>query len=104
MMTRKCQTYFQVVLLGTLLNGMLLSVGYAQVSTNITPGGLGTTVNGSASLPCVGGTCNVAGGTQRGSNLFHSFGTLNVGAGNTVNFCNAAACGVTQPLVGVQNI
>lgn len=103
---RRFQNFFQFVLVGVLVNtaGVLLSVGHAQVSTNITPGGLGTTVNGSGSLPCVGGTCNITGGTQRGSNLFHSFGFFNVGAGNTANFCNAAACGATVPLVGIQNI
>jgi len=106
MTIRKCQTYFQIVLVGVFLNtaGMLLSVVHAQVSTNITPSGLGSTVNGSGSLPCVGGTCNITGGTQRGSNLFHSFGFFNVGAGNTGNFCNAAACGAAVPLVGIQNI
>src|SRR4029450_4579169 len=76
----------------------------AQVGTNITSSGLGTAVNGSTSTPCLGGTCNITGGTQRGSNLFHSFGLLNVGAGATANFCNAAACGAAVPLVGIQNI
>jgi filamentous hemagglutinin family protein len=94
------------VLVAVLLNaaGMLLSVGHAQVTTNITSSGLGTAVNGSTSTPCLGGTCNITGGTQRGSNLFHSFGLLNVGAGNTVNFCNAGTCGAAVPIVGVQNI
>jgi len=103
---RRFHGFFQIVLVGVLLNtaGLLLSVGYAQVSTNITPSALGTTVNGSGSLPCVGGTCNITGGTQRGSNLFHSFGFFNVGAGNTANFCNAAGCGAAVPLVGIQNI
>ena len=103
---RRFQNFFQFVLVGVLVNtaGVLLSVAHAQVSTNITPSGLGTTVNGSGSLPCIGGTCNITGGTQRGSNLFHSFGFFNVGAGNTVNFCNAAGCGAAVPLVGIQNI
>jgi filamentous hemagglutinin family protein len=102
MTTRRCQGYFQVVLVGVLLNaaGVLLSVGYAQVTTNITSSGLGTTV-GQA-----GTTWNITGGTRpgNGSNLFHSFGLLNVGAGSTANFCNAAACGAAVPLVGIQNI
>src|ERR1051325_4962323 len=103
---RRFKTFFKVFLAAVLLNtaGDLLSLAHAQTSTNITPNGLGTTVNGSGSLPCVGGTCNITGGTQRGSNLFHSFGFFNVGAGNAANFCNAAACGAAAPLVGIQNI
>jgi filamentous hemagglutinin family protein len=106
MTTRRCQGFFQVVLVGALINaaGVLLSVGYAQVTTNITSSGLGTVVNGSTTLPCLGSTCNITGGTRQGSNLFHSFGSLDIGAGHTANFCNAATCGVTQPLVGIQNI
>ena len=47
MTMRRCQGYFQVVLVAALLNaaGVLLSVGYAQVTTNITSSGLGTTVS-----------------------------------------------------------
>src|SRR5215831_15943524 len=99
MTTLKRRKYFQVVLLAALLNaaGMLLSVGYAQVTTNITSSGLGTTVSQA------GPTWNITGGTQKGGNLFHSFGSLNVGANNTANFCNAAACGAA-PLTGIQNI
>ncbi len=104
MSKRTRRGYLQVVLVGALLNSVLLSVGYAQVATNITSSSLGTAVNGSTTLPCVSGTCNITGGTQRGSNLFHSFGSLNVGADNTANFCNAAACGAAVPLVGIQNI
>src|SRR4029453_11512997 len=69
----------------------------AQVGTNITSSGLGTAVNGSTSTPCLGGTCNITGGTQRGSNLFHSFGLLNVGAGVTRNFCNGGDWGYGGP-------
>src|SRR5262245_37377528 len=98
MTMRRCQYYFQVVLVGALLNSVLLSVGYAQVvTTNIKSsglGGLGTLVNGSSTQPCLSNTCNITGGTQKGSNLFHSFESLNVGAGanNIANFCNAATC------------
>jgi filamentous hemagglutinin family protein len=100
MTKRRRQGYFQVVLVGALLNSVLLSVGHAQVTTNITSSGLGTTVSQA------GTTWNITGGTRpgNGSNLFHSFGSLNVGAGNTANFCNAASCGVAQPLGGIQNI
>jgi filamentous hemagglutinin family protein len=106
MTTTRISYRLHLVLVVFLLNaaGMFLSVGNAQVTTNITSSGLGTAINGSTSLPCVGGTCNITGGIQKGSNLFHSFGALNVGAGNTANFCNAATCGVAQPLGGIQNI
>ena len=92
MITRRCQAYLQVVLVAFLLNaaGMLLSVGYAQVTTNITSSGLGTTVS-QAGVDVEHHRRHTA---RNGSNLFHSFGSLNVGAGNTANFCNAAACGV----------
>jgi filamentous hemagglutinin family protein len=84
------------ILLCTL--GFIVPPSHAQVATNITSSGLGTTVGQS------GTTWNITGGTLRGSNLFHSFGTLNVGNGSTANFCNAASCGAAVPLVGVQNI
>src|SRR5262245_3005145 len=80
------------------------SSSYAQApTTNITSSGLGTTLNGSCGG---GGTCNITGGTQKGSNLFHSFGAFNVGAGDFANFCNASTCGVPSgsELSGIQNI
>jgi filamentous hemagglutinin family protein len=100
MTTRKRQGYLQAVLFAALLNaaGVFLSVGYAQVTTNITSSGLGTTVSQAGPM------WNITGGTRSGSNLFHSFGSFNIGANNTANFCNAATCGVAQPLVGIQNI
>ena len=73
MTTGRCHVFLALLMAG-LLNSSLVSVGYAQVTTNITSSGLGTAVNGSTSTPCVGGTCNITGGMQRGSNLFHSFG------------------------------
>ena len=68
MITRRCQGYFLAVLFAALLNaaGVLLSVGYAQVTTNITSSGLGTAINGSTSAPCLGGTCNITGGRSKG--------------------------------------
>ena len=101
MMTRRCQGYFLAVLFAALLNaaGVLLSVGYAQVSTNITSSGLGTTINGSTSAPCLGGTCNITGGDRRGQNLFHSFGRFDIGAGNTANFSNDSGL-ATSNIIG----
>ena len=77
MTTGRRQGYLQAVLFAALLNaaGVFLSVGYAQVvPTNIKSSGLGTLVNGSTTTPCLGGMCNITGGTQQGSNLFHSLG------------------------------
>jgi filamentous hemagglutinin family protein len=101
MMTRRCQGYFLAVLSGALLNaaGVLLSVGYAQVTTNITSSGLGTTINGSTSAPCLGGTCNITGGDRRGQNLFHSFGRFDIGATNTANFSNDSGL-ATSNIIG----
>ena len=69
---------------------LIPAAGQAQVSTNITaspqPGaGLGTTVT-----PQAGGVYDITGGTRPGNgpNLFHSFGTFNVGAGDVANFRN----------------
>ena len=77
----------KLVLVGVLLTaGALLSpaVSRAQVTTNITSSGLGTTVTQA------GTTWNLTGGTRpgNGANLFHSFGLFNVGEGNSANFLN----------------
>src|SRR5688572_25997630 len=66
--------------------GVLLHAGAAraQVTTNITSSGLGTTVTPG------GTTYNITGGYRpgNGTNLFHSFGQFNVGAPDTANFSN----------------
>ena len=64
------------------------SISHAQVTTNITSSGLGTTINGSTTAPCVAGTCTITGGDRRGQNLFHSFGLFNIGANNFALFSN----------------
>src|ERR1043165_5659787 len=102
MMTRRCQNYFLAVLFAALLNaaGVLISVGYAQqVGTNISSSGLGTTINGSASAPCLSGTCTITGGDRRNQNLFHSFGRFDIGAGNTANFSNDSGL-ATSNIIG----
>ncbi|MEP0873590.1 filamentous hemagglutinin N-terminal domain-containing protein [Trichocoleus desertorum AS-A10] len=76
-----------------LLGSSVLTVGLATVLADsapaqVTSGGDGTLVNPS------GGTINITGGTQAGSNLFHSFGQFSVDAGQTANFIDP----------GVQNI
>lgn len=66
------------------------SVGHAQVSTNITQSGLGTQIGPAQANVLGGSTYDITGGTRpnNGANLFHSFGTLNVGANDIANFKN----------------
>lgn len=56
----------------------------AQVTTNITSSGLGTTVNQADNVH------TITGGTRPGNgpNLFHSFGNFSVGSGDIANFFN----------------
>lgn len=60
-----------------LLPFQLESASLAQVSA----GGLGTRVNGSAYGRCQVGTCAVHGGTRAGNNLFHRLGQLDTRSG-----------------------
>ena len=60
----------------------LLTNGSAQVPTNITSSGLGTTITQT------GPVHDITGGTRRGASLFHSFGLFNVGTGDAANFLN----------------
>ena len=61
------------------------SMGHAQVSTNLTSSGLGTSIG-----PPTAGVYDITGGTRPGNgpNLFHSFGAFSVGAGDVANFRN----------------
>jgi filamentous hemagglutinin family protein len=72
------------------------AVANAQV-TAITPTGgvrdLGTTITQN------GTTYDITGGTRSGSNLFHSFGSFSVGAGDIANFNNTAGL-PTSNIVG----
>src|SRR5690348_7135695 len=85
--------------LGVLIMIGLFSTAHAQVTTNITSTGLGTTINGSITAPCLGGTCTITGGDRRGQNLFHSFGRFDIGSGNTANFTNDSGLG-TSNIIG----
>ena len=75
-----------LVLSALLAQGLLGSVGQAEVTTSITPDGtLGTVVQ-----PPVGNVYNIEGGTRPGNgpNLFHSLATFCVGSADTANFNN----------------
>jgi len=66
----------------------IASQAQAQVTSDRT---LGTTVNGSTSLPCNGGTCTITGGTTAGTNLFHSFEEFSVPTSGEAHFDNAGS-------------
>jgi filamentous hemagglutinin family protein len=71
-----------------LVVGAIASQAQAQVTSDRT---LGTTVNGSTSLPCNGGTCTITGGTTAGTNLFHSFEQFSVPTSGEAHFDNAGS-------------
>ena len=83
----------RVWLLAALLQA---GAGHAQVSTNVTGSGLGTSVT-----PQAGGVYDITGGTRpaNGPNLFHSFGTFNVGSGDVANFRNDSLA-ATSNIIG----
>ncbi len=83
-----------IALIGAILHA---SPSPAQVQTSITSSGLGTTV---APPPASGTTYAITGGTRPGNgpNLFHSFGSFNVGEGDTASFRN------TTPGLSTSNI
>src|SRR5438067_1227368 len=83
----------RVLLLAALLHA---GVGHAQV-TNITSSGLGTRITPQAD----GVTHDITGGhrPEGGPNLFHSFGSLSVGAGDIANFRNDTGI-ATSNIVG----
>jgi filamentous hemagglutinin family protein len=72
----------------------LASVGHAQVGTAVTSSGLNTTVTQN------GATRDITGGTRRGQNLFHSFGSFSVGAGDTARFLNTTPALPTTNILG----
>lgn len=86
----------RLVVLSALMIGVKPYIGQAQVTTNITENGLGTSV----SPKSPGGVVTITGGTRpaNGTNLFHSFGLFNVGAGDTANFSNNTALATTNIL------
>ena len=77
-----------VILCGSLL--VVTSVGQADAAAPITPSGLNTQVNLSATPPAGMVQYDITGGTRPGggTNLFHSFGDFNVPNHNIANFLN----------------
>ncbi|MBD1865009.1 MULTISPECIES: filamentous hemagglutinin N-terminal domain-containing protein [Trichocoleus] len=76
-----------------LLSSSVFTVGLATVLADSAPAQITSGENGTL-VNLSGGTINITGGTQTGSNLFHSFGQFSVDAGQTANFVDP----------GVQNI
>ena len=97
-MTRRCQGYFLAVLFAALLNaaGVLLSVGYAQVTTNITSSGLGTTVT---DLRRDHDWWNITGGTGRRRGPICSIALVfKCWRRQYRELLQRGTCGVAQPL------
>ena len=70
----------------------IASKGHAAAP--ITPSGLNTEVNLSATPPAGKVQYDITGGTRAGTNLFHSFGDFNVPNNNIANFLNTSVNGV----------
>ncbi|MBD2095690.1 filamentous hemagglutinin N-terminal domain-containing protein [Trichocoleus sp. FACHB-591] len=77
-----------------LLGLPVLAVGLATVVPNSAHAQITSAGDGTAISPNGSSTIDITGGTQAGSNLFHSFGQFNVEGGQTANFVDP----------GVQNI
>jgi filamentous hemagglutinin family protein len=70
-----------ILIIGLLLNGLLPLASRAEVSTHITSDGtLGTKVPSNCSV------CDISGGTQYGTNLFHSFEHFSIGPDGAARF------------------
>ena len=73
---------------------LALPVAHAQVTTQVTGNGLNTTVTTTATGVAITGGSRGSGNT--GPNLFHSFGTFNVGTGDTASFQNNTGLATTN--------
>src|SRR5215813_964879 len=72
-----------------------------QATPPITPSGLNTQVNLSATPPAGKTQFDITGGTRPGGgpNLFHSFGNFNVPTNNIANFLNDSGLNPANPNV-----
>ncbi|MDI3461807.1 MAG: hypothetical protein OJF50_000628 [Nitrospira sp.] len=75
-----------------------ISASLAQSAAPITPSGLNTQVNISATPPHGTVQYDISGGTRSGTNLFHSFGNFNVPDHNIANFLNDTGLATTNIL------
>ncbi len=84
-------------ILALVLAPLLAGPAGAQVSS----GGLGTLVNGSAESSCGSGACRVEGGTAAGANLFHRFRQFDTRGG--ISGVSIDSRGLANVIVGVTN-
>lgn len=75
-----------------------ISAGLAQTAAPITPSGLNTQVNLSATPPTGTVQYDITGGTRSGTNLFHSFGEFGVPNNNIANFLNDSGAATSNIL------
>ena len=103
----RSHVHVRAVLFGALfgLASSVASVCCAQPAT-VTPSGLRTQVNGSASAGVApgDGVYRITGGTRNGSNLFHSFGDFGPQLGEIATFLNIDGNGVAGPSAATTNI
>ncbi len=81
---RRFQCYRAGLVVGGIWLGSAPQVVLAQIAGD---GTLGTQVNGAAIAPCTN-ICTITGGTERGSNLFHSFQSFSILTGGQAAFNN----------------
>jgi filamentous hemagglutinin family protein len=78
-----------------------------QVATSITnsvPKDLGDARNLGTQITTSGATTTIKGGTQSGSNLFHSFGDFSVGTGHTANYLAPGAVDLSTVNLNIANV
>lgn len=69
-----------------ILLGLAVTYPFSAQAQIASDSSVGTLVNASVSSVCTAGTCTVTGGTESGSNLFHSFSAFSPIGGSTALF------------------